>query len=93
MLPDSYEDCLTCHVEIEGAVISFEIGNTTIAVLRDSGWPCHVLLEQMSNTLFRCIALFRQVHAQVLRSKHPGSHLGMEIDPFVSGLVRVPLKL
>ena len=26
MLPDSYEDCLTCHVEIEGAFISFEIG-------------------------------------------------------------------
>ena len=25
MLPDIYEDCLTCHVEIEGAVISFKI--------------------------------------------------------------------
>ena len=44
------------------------------------------------NTLFRCVALVRQVHAQVLRSKHPSSHLIVEADSFVSRLEWARLK-
>ena len=84
MLPDSYEDCLTCHVEIEGAVISFEIGKHYNC--RSSGLrlavPCVVGTDVEHFVSLRCSL-----------SPSPGSHLGMEIDPFVSGLVRVPSKL
>ena len=87
MLQKMHKDGVTCHVDITCSVIWFEIRkhNSCRSSRLRPAVPCVVWADVEHFVSLHCF--LSQVHAQLVRRKHQGSHPGKQIDSFVSRLV------
>ena len=93
MLQNTYEDCSACHIEIKLSVISFDIPKTLQLQLfsTPTGLVMCFSTDVEHFVALRCPA--SPISCTEIGQKHPGSHLSIETDSLVSGLVGCTLGI